>query len=167
MQVFKKVQPLEYQKRFVSQGIRPDGRLMDQQRPIVLVNGNSTLVKLGGTTVVCGITAQIAKPLAAFPKNGYFVPNIDLPALASPLFKPGPPGELSQALSQQLVELFSSVPILDLEQLCIFPEKAVWVLYADIVCINYQGGIWDAAILALFSALKNCNLTSSSMSPLY
>lgn len=33
--------------------------------------------------------------------------------------------------------------------------QAAWVLYADIVCINYGGSIFDAALLALVAALQN------------
>jgi exosome complex RNA-binding protein Rrp42 (RNase PH superfamily) len=40
--------------------------------------------------------------------------------------------------------------------LCIKEGKAVWVLHADIVCLNYDGNILDASLLALTTALKNC-----------
>ena len=36
------------------------------------------------------------------------VPNIDLPALCSPRFKPGPPGDEAQVLSDRLNEVLSS-----------------------------------------------------------
>jgi exosome complex component RRP43 len=44
---------------------------------------------------------------------------------------------------------------IDLEVLCIEPEQAVWVLYADILCMNHDGNILDACQLALLAALKN------------
>jgi exosome complex component RRP43 len=89
------------------------------------------------------------------PRQGFFVPNVDLPALCSPKFKPGPPQEQTQSLSQLIDQLFDNVSILNLEQLCIEPNKAAWVLYADIVCLNYDGSILDAILLSLMAALLN------------
>jgi exosome complex component RRP43 len=37
-------------------------------------------------------------------------------------------------------------------------SQAAWVLYADIVCLNYDGNVFDAALLALVSALKSSEL---------
>lgn len=45
--------------------------------------------------------------------------------------------------------------VLPLSSLVIEPGKAVWVVYLDIVCLNYDGGILDAAVLASVGALKN------------
>ena len=41
----------------------------------------------------------------------------------------------------------------DLEQLCIQAGKAVWVIYADLICINYDGNVLDCAYMALSGAL--------------
>ena len=48
--------------------------------------------------------------------------------------------------------------IINLEQLCIKPGVACWVLYVDIICLNYDGNVFDAALLALMSALQNLAL---------
>ena len=45
--------------------------------------------------------------------------------------------------------------MLPLKSLCIQPGRAVWVIYADIMCINYDGNVTDAALFALVAALKN------------
>jgi exosome complex component RRP43 len=159
--IFKKIQPIEYQKRFMEKGIRPDGRTFQNFRKSQIITGSiskcqgSATVKVGDSIVVCGIKAEITEPAALTPRKGFFVPNVDIPPLASPLFRPGPPGEVTQSISQQIDELFMQVPILDLEQLCIEPNKAVWVLYADIVCLNYDGSVLDAALVALMAALMN------------
>lgn len=42
-----------------------------------------------------------------------------------------------------------------LEGLCICPGKAVWALYIDVVCINYDGNAFDAAVMAVMAALRN------------
>lgn len=51
--------------------------------------------------------------------------------------------------------------MVDLNDLCISEGKAVWVLYADIVCLNDDGNVFDASLLALVSALKNGQRSSS------
>lgn len=35
------------------------------------------------------------------------------------------------------------------------PGKAAWVVYLDLVCLNYDGGVLDAAVLAAVAALRN------------
>lgn len=39
--------------------------------------------------------------------------------------------------------------------LCIEPHKAAWVLYVDATCINYDGNVFDAALIAMVAALQN------------
>lgn len=90
----------------------------------------SALVRMGDTTMVCGIKAEITEPDASRPTEGIIstlspvlefreclvvrwdcvlihwpVPNIDLPALCSPKFKPGPPNEEAQVYSNWLYDL--------------------------------------------------------------
>ncbi|OUM69624.1 hypothetical protein PIROE2DRAFT_2494, partial [Piromyces sp. E2] len=48
--------------------------------------------------------------------------------------------------------------IIDLDKLCISEKNAVWVLYIDVVCISYDGNIFDAALFSIISALKNLKL---------
>lgn len=140
--------------------------------------------------MVCGIKAEIAEPLAETPRNGYIgacrlssyvrtsclpasVPNIDLPALCSPTFKPGPPATEAQVYSNWLNDLLVSYvchlfqrppysfltrlrcQTVPLDSLCICPGKAVYVLYIDVVCINYDGNAFDAAVIAVMAALRN------------
>jgi exosome complex component RRP43 len=82
----------------------------------------SALVRLGDTTIVCGVKAEIAEPEMDKPKDGFLgtsltahfaysglvdlvcsvVPNLDLSAICSPKFKPGPPTEEAQVLSDRL-----------------------------------------------------------------
>lgn len=45
--------------------------------------------------------------------------------------------------------------VLPTKSLCIHPGKAVWVLYVDATCINYDGNVFDAALVAMVAALKN------------
>ncbi|CAB4024313.1 exosome complex component RRP43-like, partial [Paramuricea clavata] len=60
---FKTAQPLEYYRKFLEENIRPDGRDLLQFRNTVINIGSiataegSSIVKLGNTTIVCGVKA--------------------------------------------------------------------------------------------------------------
>ena len=115
-------------------------------------------MKTGNTTVICGIKAELAEPKTEEPKLGYIVPNLELSTLCSPQFRTGPPGEQAQICSQLLLNTIQNSKCLELSDLCIIPRKLVWVLYCDLICLDYDGNILDSALLALVAALSNCTL---------
>jgi len=90
------------------------------------------------------------------------VPNIDLPAICSPKFKPGPPSEEAQVLSERLNEILLVSGVISPSTLCIHPGKAVWVLFVDATCINYDGNVFDASLIAMVAALKNTQLPQAT-----
>ncbi|BGP22360.1 exosome complex component RRP43 [Rhodotorula toruloides] len=166
--LFRSLFPQPYLERFISQGVRPDGRPVGEQAAAadswrdVSVNigsvstaPSSALVRLGKTSVVCGVTLEIAPPDLARPNEGFIVPNVDLSPLCSPLFRPGPPPDEAQVLSSRLRDALLSSNSLPLSSLVIEPGKAVWVVYIDVVCLNYDGGVLDAAVLAAVGALRS------------
>ncbi|KAK9896957.1 hypothetical protein P389DRAFT_51565 [Cystobasidium minutum MCA 4210] len=167
-ELFKRIQPADYLSRFLQEGYRPDGRRANEFRKPALNAGSissadgSALVRLGETTVLCGIRAEVAEPDLLAPNSGFLVPNVDLPAMCSSEFRPGPPSDEAQVLSNRIRNIALASRLLPLHTLCIKPGKAVWVLYADIVCINYDGNITDAALLALTAALKNTQIPVAS-----
>uniref|UniRef100_V9L3G1 Ribosomal RNA-processing protein 43 n=1 Tax=Callorhinchus milii TaxID=7868 RepID=V9L3G1_CALMI len=61
------------------------------------------------------------------------------------------------------VKKFSS-QFLQKEDLCIEKGKLVWVVYCDMMCLDYDGNLLDACIIALLAALKNVQLPSVSIS---
>ncbi|KAL0569786.1 hypothetical protein V5O48_012178 [Marasmius crinis-equi] len=173
--IFQRLHPRVYLERFLLEKIRPDGRVEDEWRDIDINVGSistangSALIRLGNTTIVCGVKAEIAEPELDRPNEGFLVPNIDLPAICSSKFKPGPPSEEAQILSERLndvlvaiVDEMSSSNILPLSSLCIHPGKSVWVLYVDATCINYDGNAFDAGILAMVCALRDTILPQAT-----
>ncbi|KAF5321293.1 hypothetical protein D9619_000194 [Psilocybe cf. subviscida] len=125
----------------------------------------SALVRIGETTVVCGVKAEIAEPELDREGEGFLVPNLDLPAMCSARFKPGPPAEEAQVLSEKLNQALLSSNVLPLKSLCIEHGKAAWVLYVDATCINYDGNAFDATLLAMVAALKNTTLPQATYNP--
>jgi exosome complex component RRP43 len=130
-QIFQRLHPRAYFERFLAEQVRPDGRQAEECRDIFLHVGSistadgSALVRLGETTIVCGVKAEIAEPDLDRPTEGFLgsysprrlnpgiiicalVPNIDLPALCAPRFKPGPPSEEAQVLSDRLASTINA-----------------------------------------------------------
>ncbi|XP_076751019.1 exosome complex component RRP43 isoform X2 [Xylocopa sonorina] len=142
---YKTIHPVKYLQDHLAQNVRPDGRQFLSFRPIsinissITHADSSAIFKIGNTTVVCAIKAELATPKAESPECGYIVPNIELPPLCSPKFRPGPPSDQAQ-------------------DLCICKSKLAWVLYCDLVCINYDGSVIDACIGALTATLSTLTL---------
>ncbi|EIW79965.1 hypothetical protein CONPUDRAFT_166613 [Coniophora puteana RWD-64-598 SS2] len=163
-QIFQRLHPRSYLERYISEDVRPDGRGFEDWREVSVNVGSistahgSALVRMGDTRIVCGVKAEIAEPELDKPHEGFLVPNLDLPALCSPKFKPGPPAEEAQILSERLNEALVASGILPLESLAIHPGKAVWTIYIDAICLNFDGNAFDAALLAMVAALYNTRL---------
>jgi len=167
--IYQRLHPHTYLRRFLERGVRTDGRKEDDWRSVGINVGSistangSSLVKWGETTIVCGVKAEIAEPDLDRPEDGWIVPNIDLPPLCSPKYKPGPPADDSQIISDRLFDVLSS-NVIDTKSLCIEPGKAAWVLYVDATCVNHDGDIFDAALLAMVAALQNTRLPKTTYS---
>lgn len=144
---------------------RPDGRKLTERRPVSISAGNiksadgSSIVRQGNTTVVCGIKLELSKPAPENPNLGYIVPNVTLPAMCNPSFKPGgPPSGEAMALSTFVKEVLESSGCLDLADLCPVPHKVCWVLYIDFLCLDHDGNVADAVVAALMAALRSLNI---------
>ncbi|KZV76138.1 hypothetical protein PENSPDRAFT_570425 [Peniophora sp. CONT] len=165
---FQRLHPHTYLERLLAEGVRPDGRLPHEWRDVSVNVGSistadgSSLIRLGDTIIVCGVKAEIAQTELDTPNHGFLVPNLDLPAMSSPKFKPGPPSEEAQIISSRLYEALLAADVVPLETLCIHPGKAAWVLYVDATCINYDGNAFDAALIAMVAALKNVRLPKAT-----
>lgn len=99
---------------------------------------------------------ELTQPNVSEAENGYLVPNIDLTPLCSPKFRPGMTNDDAQVCSAIVDDLIRSSKWIDPQQLCICKEKLVWVLYCDITCLDFDGGILDTSIVALCAALRCC-----------
>jgi len=118
----------------------------------------SAAVKIGNTAVVCGIKAELGLPKSETPDIGYLLVNVELPSLCYKKIRPGIPCDEAMETTSFLNEVCNNCKILDLQQLCICVDKLVWVLSCDIYCLNYDGSILDACLIALLSALQTVKL---------
>jgi len=97
------------------------------------------------------------------------VPNVELSPICSSAFRPGPPSEQAQVTSDAIDRVLKESKVLDLKDLCIEEGKAVWSLWIDVVCVSYDGNIYDAALASVMAALANgtnCFQESSLVPPL-
>ena len=124
----------------------------------------SAMVRVGGTSVICGIKAELARPSVSLPDEGYLVANVHLSALSSSTFRSGPPSDEAQALSQWVHDVWQKSAMVDTKELCLAAGKLCWVLYADITCVNYDGSLSQACLASLVAALKSLTLPEVDLS---
>ncbi|XP_025829734.1 exosome complex component RRP43-like [Agrilus planipennis] len=157
---YKTLHPQKYYRDYLAHNIRPDGRDLDSFRPAVLSCGSistangSAIAKIGQTTVVCGIKAELCQPKADKPEEGFIIPSVELPPLCSSKFKPGPPSVEAQIATRLLADIIENSECINTKKLCITKEKLVWCLYADLICLDHDGALIDACVLALMAALR-------------
>ncbi|KAF3942399.1 hypothetical protein ABW19_dt0209369 [Dactylella cylindrospora] len=155
----------------------------------------SAVVRAGDTAVVCGVRGEVLTiapgddPLSfesyatssdsathaygghgrgGASWGGLIVPNVELSTGCSKKFPLGAPGELAQALSDQILECINVSKLVDLQSLRILDReggqvesqkiKGYWVLYVDLSCISLDGNLLDAAWYALVAALATTKL---------
>lgn len=67
----------------------------------------------------------------------------------------------SWAVDHLMRRIASRSNILPASTLCISSSRAVWCLYIDATCLNYDGNAFDAALIAIMAALGNSAYTCS------
>jgi exosome complex component RRP43 len=65
--------------------------------------------------------------------SGFIVPNLELSGICHSQFKPGPPSEEAQSVSQFILDVVRNSKLLCPEDLVIVAGKLVWVVYIDLV----------------------------------
>ncbi|UCE91269.1 MAG: exosome complex protein Rrp42 [Methanobacteriota archaeon] len=147
--------------KMLSKGIREDGRRFEEMRPITIEKEyvrsaeGSARVHLGNTDVIVGIKMMVGQPFADTPNKGVLTTNAELIPLASETFESGPPGREAIEIARVVDRGIREGQAVDMEKLCIEPEKEVWIMFVDIHALDYDGNLFDAANIAAVSALKS------------
>ena len=166
---FLSCQPDEYYQRFLDHEIRPDGRKLNEYRQIrfgidsVTTADGSAVLKIGKTTAVCGVRAELANPPDETPNEGYLLIRVEIPSITSGIGKPGQNSEEATSLTQMVQEMVTNSKMLDLASLNISPGALSWVLNCDVIVCNNDGNALDACLLALVGALLNTKLPQVSI----
>jgi hypothetical protein len=90
--------------------------------------------------------------------SAFSVVEVHLGPLCSPKFRIGRATESSVTLSQGLTNALVNSGALALDDLSIVAAESAWVIYADIVCLNHDGNLHDACLLALVQSLHNMRI---------
>jgi exosome complex component RRP42 len=144
------------------EGKRLDGRKLDEYRQPITVESEiswtaegSAKVQIGNTIVMAGVKIDIETPYPDNPDEGSIMVNAELLPLSSPDYESGPPTIKAVELSRVIDRGIRESGAIDLKKLCITPGKKCWFVMIDLVTINDDGNLFDAAGLAALAALKN------------
>ena len=148
----------------VSSGKRLDGRGLTDYREIQVESGvieraeGSARIRLGKTEVVVGIKIETGEPFPDIPNEGVLTVNAELVPLASPSFEPGPPGEDAVELARIVDRGIRESKAIEMEKLCVEPNKKVFVVFIDVWVLNHDGNLIDASAMAALAALLNAKM---------
>ncbi len=138
---------------------RQDGRGFKDFRDIKLETNiipkaeGSAKVTLGNTQVLVGVKLQPGTPFPDSQDEGVIITNLELNAIASPYFEPGPPREEAIEMARVVDRGIRESGAIDIKKLCITVGESVWIIYIDIHVLNDDGNVIDASCLAAIAAL--------------
>jgi exosome complex component RRP42 len=147
--------------KYLNKGTRYDGRKPADYRDVTVEYGitksaeGSARVKIGGTEVIAGVKMSVEKPYPDTPNKGNLMVSAELRPMANPRFEAGPPSDFSIELSRVTDRCIRESEALNVETLCITEGEAVWSVIIDIVPLNDEGNLFDAAALAAIAAIKD------------
>ena len=148
----------------LTQDARYDGRKKTDYRKITIETGllstaeGSAKIQIGDTMVLAGVKLAVEKPYSDTPDVGSLMVNAEFLPLASNDFETGPPGIDSIELARVIDRSIREGHAMDTKKLCIKAGEAVWNVMVDICVLNYDGNLFDAASLAVISAIKDAKL---------
>ena len=115
----------------------------------------SAKVQIGKTVVMAGVKLSIEKPYNDTPDEGGIMINAELTPLSSSEYEPGPPSMKAIELARVTDRGVREAKAIDMKKLCIEPGEKAWFVIIDLVSINDDGNLFDAAGLAVLAALKS------------
>jgi len=151
-------------KEYLSEGKRFDGRAPTDMREIVVERNisknaeSSVSVKIGKTHVYCGVKMAVTTPYPDSKDEGTFMTTAELHPMASDSFDIGRPGIQAVELGRVIDRGIRESGLLDFKGLCIKEGEKVWQLFLDIIAINDDGNLFDAAGLAGLIAIGSAKL---------
>uniref|UniRef100_A0A2K6VSJ9 Ribosomal RNA-processing protein 42 n=1 Tax=Onchocerca volvulus TaxID=6282 RepID=A0A2K6VSJ9_ONCVO len=153
------------------EGLRADGRSPFDYRPITIQTGvlattnGSARVRIGSTDLLIGVKAELInmESVAVYRNRLNFF--VDCSANATPLFVGRGGEEFADELSAALDAAYDNNYVLpDLKKLILSPTHA-WKLFVDIVLLQCDGNVIDAAGLGVKAALKDTEISEVIVRP--
>lgn len=153
-----------YVRKLIEENLRIDDRGFEDfreikiEKDVIKTAEGSARVMLGDTHVLVGIKMSVGEPFTDIPDEGVLIVNTELAPIASPTFEPGPPNENAVEISRVIDRGIRESKCIDLEKLCIEPEKEVWIVNVDIHVLDHDGNLIDAGALGAITALLNTKI---------
>jgi len=128
----------------------------------------SAFVRVGQTSVIAGIRAEVGKAPDAHSSQSQPLINInlELTPLCSSLYKAGQQTPLEAVVVLQTLRRLISRWGLETavnNMLQIEKDLLSWYLYIDLYCLNHDGNLLDPCVIALVAALKDLKLPVAVM----
>ena len=148
---------------------RVDGRKPDQPRELIITPNaigtadGSAMVQLGNTRVIVGVKVATGSPFSDRPRDGVIITNAELIPLASPQFESGPPSQASIEVARVVDRGLRESKMIELSELGIKEGEKVWMVNIDIHTIDYDGNLFDAALIGAVTALKLTKLPAKRL----
>jgi len=154
----------------IRKGERVDGRALDQYREISIEANvvpakaeGSALVRIGDTSVVAGVKVLVGDPYPDSPDQGVTMVTAEMSPIASPLFELGPPKENAIELARVVDRGVRESETVDAKALCIEAGKKVYMVFADVYPLEYDGNLIDASSIAVNTALLTTKYSEMKM----
>ncbi|GMM37588.1 exosome non-catalytic core subunit [Saccharomycopsis crataegensis] len=142
----------------LKQGIRSDGRSLDQFRDVEITLGDQpgyVDVRLGKTRVAVRVSGSITKPYEDRPFEGIFTISTEIGPIAGAFFENGRPSDEEVLVSRLIEKAIKRSGALDVEGLCIVAGDKCWNIRADIHFMDFDGGFIDASCIGVITALQH------------
>jgi exosome complex component RRP42 len=150
----------EFIADLLKKGERLDGRAFNEYRELQIEANvvpakaeGSSLVRLGDTSVVAGVKVLVGEPYPDSPDEGVIMVTAEMSPIASPLFELGPPKEDAIELARIVDRGVRESNMVDAKGLCIEEGKKVYMVFADVYPLEYDGNLIDASSIAVNVAL--------------
>ncbi|XP_075633353.1 uncharacterized protein LOC142605801 [Castanea sativa] len=169
VEAFRRLFPLRFYERHLTESIRPDGRPLGRARDTTIALGavasaeGSALAKIGSTTMLAAIKMEVMTPSMDSPDQGCIAIDFHMPPICSPIVRPGRPAEIAPVVSKQLSDTISSSGMINLKELSLVNGKAAWMAYLDIYCLDADGALFDAALLSAVAAFSHLQIPAVSL----
>ena len=105
--------------------------------------------------MIARVSAEVVAPFADRPFDGLFTITTELGPMASPAFETGRQTEAEVLLARLIEKAIRRSAAIDTESLCVVAGQRVWHVRADVHFLNHDGGLVDAACVAVVAALHH------------
>lgn len=158
-ETLRRLEPRAYLQRFVSRGVRPDGRAAGACRKVTVTTGSvsravgSALVKMGRTTAVAALKGELFE---TDDEEGEIDVSVELLATSSLHYRQVRASDDAPILTHRLRQAVGSA--VDRRALAVEGGLLAWRLSLVVHVVDDAGNVADAVLLAADAALKNCLL---------